>query len=272
MIDIEIVEASQFHKILTSGRTSPLLITCERASGEVLDVVAKFAGGRHCTKNSLCAEMIAAQLAADLGLPIPKPVSVGWDAVFANSVMDPSARQVIAASTPPAFGSTFFSGGFVSWNGPRKFVSDAQRQMALAIFVFDTLIGNPDRSTEKPNLVVQGEQFRVFDHELGFHDFELLIRPAMPWMIGGFNPSLTPRKHIFATQLCKDCGKLEFAAIHAAWSGLSDARIEAYVTALPAIWKAGAKLPDFAVQRIKQCRDRIDECVLECRRALNAKA
>ncbi len=270
-IVIETVEAVQFHAIMTSGRTSPLRLTCERSGGEEVDVVAKFAGGQHCTKNSLCSELIAAQLAADLGLPIPPPLLVEWGDDFASSVHDEAAKTILAASKPPAFGSTYFFGGFAILDGARKFSGDEQRQMALAIFFYDSLIGNADRSTAKPNLVVRGDQYRIFDHELTFLDHELVAKPPAPWVLGGFNSSLTPRKHIFATPLHKDVAKLDFVSLRDSWAGLSDAKIEAYETSLPVAWRTGATVPSFAIQRIKECRTHIVECVTECRRVLNAK-
>jgi hypothetical protein len=270
-IEVETVEAVQFHAVMTSGRTSPLRLTCERNGVEEVDVIAKFGGGQHCTKNSLCSELIAAQLAADLGLPIPPPLLVDWSDDFASSTHDEAAKNVLSTSRPPAFGSTFFSGGFAILTGAHKFASSEQRQMALAIFFFDALIGNSDRTIAKPNLMVRSDQYRIFDHELSFLDHELIVKPPAPWVLGGFNLSLTPRKHIFATPLRKDVAKLDFASLRDTWSGLSDAKIEAYEASLPVAWRTGATVPSFAIKRIKECRSRIEECVTECRRVLNAK-
>jgi hypothetical protein len=182
-IEIETVEAIQFHDVMTAGRTEPLRLTCERVGGELVDVIAKFAGGQHCTKDSLCAELIAAQLAANLGLPTPKPLIVNWGDEFVDAINKPDLKLKLRQSICPAYGSTLFTGGFAIWNSQRKLQSIPQKQMALAIFVFDALIGNSDRSTEKPNLMVLGETFRVFDHELAFQDFQLIVKSAAPWAI-----------------------------------------------------------------------------------------
>jgi hypothetical protein len=271
-IEIEVVEAVQFHAVMSSGRTSPLRLTCERSNGEPVDVIAKFAGSQHCTYNSLCSELIAAQLAADLGLPIPPSLLIEWGEDFAASIHDAAAKAIIAASISPAFGSTFLSGGFAIANNAQKFGNAEQRQMALAIFFFDALIGNSDRTIFKPNVFVRGEEYRIFDHELSFLDYQLIIKTPAPWVLGGFNPSLTPRKHIFATQLYKNVAKLDFGPIRDAWLGLSDAKIDAYEASLPVAWRSGSTVPSFAIRRIKECRSRIEECVKECRRVLDAKA
>jgi hypothetical protein len=271
-IQIETVDAVQFHAVMTSGRTAPLRLTCERTTGEQVDVIAKFAGGQNCTRSSLCSELIAAQLAADLGLPIPPPVLVEWGEDFAASIHDTTAKAVIATSSPPAFGSTFYSGGFTIANGAQKFETAEQRQMALAIFFFDALIGNSDRTIAKPNVVVRGDEYRIFDHELSFLDDQLIVKPPAPWFLGGFNPSLTPRKHIFATQLLKNSAKLDFGQVRDTWAGLSDDKIDAYEYRVPVGWRTASTVPGFATRRIKECRDRIGECVTECMRVLDATA
>ena len=114
MIQVERVQAIRFNRIMTAGRTSPLLLTCEKTDGGAMEAVVKFATGKECTQSFLCAELIASQLAADLGLPTPAPVIVTWERAFADSLVEP-ARQIVSDSTPPAFGSTFVTDGFVTW-------------------------------------------------------------------------------------------------------------------------------------------------------------
>lgn len=269
VIRIETVEAVQFNQIMTSGRTTPLLLTCEKPDGSPVDAVVKFATGRHCTTSSLCAELIASQLAADLGLSTPTPMLVQWEELFTDSLVDRHARSIVEASRPPAFGSTLVTNGFNSWSTGGKLHGTEVRQRALEIFFFDVLIGNSDRGGLKPNILARGDEFRVIDHELAFRDYALLIKPPAPWSLGGFNGMMTPGAHIFATQLANGSEPLDFEPIHAAWSHLSDRQIEAYEAALPEEWKDGHGLLAFAIERIKACRDNIDQCVNECRRALN---
>ncbi len=269
MIQIERVEAVQFHAVMTAGRTSPLLLGCEKSGGNTVEAVVKFATGGECTKSSLCAELIASQLAADLGLPTPTPVIVTWEQAFADSLEDPRARKIVTGSSPPAFGSTFVTEGFATWSAGRKLIGDEFRQMALAIFFFDAVIGNSDRGGMKPNILVRGDSFRLIDHEMAFQDYRLFLKPAPPWALGGINGLVTPGVHIFAVQLIKNAKELDFGPLRGAWAALSDRQIEAYEASLPAEWATDPQLTAFAVARIKECRDRIDDCVAECRRALN---
>lgn len=271
MIRIERVEAVQFNQIMTKGRTSPLLLTCERADGGTIEAVVKFATGRECTIASLCAELIAAQLAVDLGLPTPTPVVVTWEEIFASGIIEPQAREVVISSSPPAFGSTFVTNGFVTWPTDRKFLGDVARTTALATFFFDAMIGNSDRGGMKPNILVRGDDFRLIDHEMAFRDYLLFVKALPPWALGGLNGMVTPGAHIFAGQLAKNANGLDFDPIRNAWAGLSDRQIEAYEASLPPEWTVDRRIVAFAVERIKECRNRIDDCVTECRRALNVR-
>jgi hypothetical protein len=269
MLHIEHVEAIQFNSVMTAGRTTPLLLTCERADGKTMETVVKFASGAHCTQSSLCAELIASQLAADLGLPTPTPVLVRWEQAFADSLLEPLARQVVTSSAPPAFGSTFVTGGFATWSSDRKLIGESLRQTALATFFFDAMIGNSDRGGIKPNILVRGDSLRLIDHEMAFRDYMLVVKPTPPWALGGLNAMVIPGAHIFANRLVNGVKELDFGPIRAKWAALSDRQIEAYVTALPSEWNAGHQLTAFAIGRIKECRNRIDDCVTECRRVLN---
>jgi hypothetical protein len=154
LIQIERVEAIRFDRIMSAGRTSPLLLACEKVNFSVTEAVVKFATGKECTQSSLCAELIASQLAADLGLPTPIPVIVTWSTEFAVGLVDQQARAIVENSAPPAFGSILVTDGFTTWPTGKKIVGYDARQTALAIFFFDAMIGNGDRRTAKPNIFI----------------------------------------------------------------------------------------------------------------------
>ena len=77
---------------------------------------------------------------------------------------------------------------------------------------------------------------------------------------------MTPGKHIFRGKLSKQT--LDFAPIRAAWSALSDGRVEGYSTALPAEWAAAAVEIAAATRLIKDARNHIDGCLAEVQRVL----
>lgn len=60
----------------TSGRTGPLIAECETEGGETVEVFCKLSAGCEEGVVHLAREVVAACLAADLGLPVPKPYLV----------------------------------------------------------------------------------------------------------------------------------------------------------------------------------------------------
>ena len=128
MKQIERVEAIRFHQIMTAGRTTPLLLTCETQDGGELEAVVKFASGATCPPSSLCAELISSQLAADLLLPTPTPVVVDWQEEFAESLQGNTERDIVLKSRPPAFGSTNITGGFSTWPAGGSFANAEARK------------------------------------------------------------------------------------------------------------------------------------------------
>ncbi|MFZ3219952.1 MAG: hypothetical protein WA174_07955 [Rhodoferax sp.] len=67
------VEAIRFDRAMATGKTKPILVACERSTGEEIEVVAKFTYGCNNSPEALVREAIAAILAKDLGLPVPEP-------------------------------------------------------------------------------------------------------------------------------------------------------------------------------------------------------
>jgi hypothetical protein len=70
---MEVLEltATQFIKPMSTGRNHPLLLGCENAAAEPVEVVVKFRGKEMAEKAQI-AELITAQLADELGLQSPQ--------------------------------------------------------------------------------------------------------------------------------------------------------------------------------------------------------
>ena len=79
----------EFSRTTTNGRTRPAIVVCETAAGDQIDVVAKFSASCDHGVVNLAREVVAACLAADLGLPIPKPFLLDIQPDWAASVADP---------------------------------------------------------------------------------------------------------------------------------------------------------------------------------------
>jgi hypothetical protein len=254
----------QFDRATTSGRTHPAIVVCETTKGEQIDVVAKFSASCDQGVINLARETIAACLAADLGLPIPKPFLLDIKPDWAASVADPVARAAIQRSAPVAFGSTLAGPQFSAWNDGNT-LRPAMRPTALGIFVFGAIIQNPDRRSSNPNCLIRGDAIRIFDHELAFNH-GMILGWIPPWQLGGLQHFLQPGFHIFRDKLHLE--NLDFDPVKESWERIVDSHLAQYAATVPAEW-ADAKLAvETALALIRDARDRIEACLIEVRRVL----
>jgi hypothetical protein len=178
------VVAKTFHKFMTAGRTSPVLLSCEPEDDRPTDYVVKLAGGMELGTAGLIREVIASQLAAALGISRPTPSIVLIEADLAELIAEfqPDKAAIIQASIGNNFGSELMK-EIIIWPVDRS-LPDSMIEMAGNIFAFDSLIQNPDRRFDNPNLVVQREDIRIFDHESAFSFLLAIFPSAHPWQLG----------------------------------------------------------------------------------------
>jgi hypothetical protein len=164
---LETVAPVRFHAAVTSGRTRPARIECEKPDGTSVEVIGKFSAGCDRGEVALAMEVVAACLADDLGLPIPQPYLLDMQPAFVATVSDAERMRLMRASNSLAFGSTEAGSGFRIWSKtdtiPNDMVPDA-----LGVFCFDAFIVNADRREGNPNLLVKGREIRIIDHESSF--------------------------------------------------------------------------------------------------------
>jgi hypothetical protein len=258
------VTAIELVRVAGNGRTKPVMLVCRDAEGAEIELFAKLSARCEQGVVHLVREAIAACLAGDLGLPVPQPFLVELSPAWIAAVPEPGTRDAMAASSPVAFGSRLVGRQFAAWHSGVTLRAETV-ETALGIFVFDAIVQNVDRREGNPNCLVLGPHLRIFDHELAFaHKSILQWRP--PWQPGGLQALLTPGHHIFRDKLCKHA--LNFAAVRAAWAGLSDDRIDAYAAGLPPEWAEAADQVAASIALIKAARDHIDGCLNEVRRVL----
>ncbi len=258
------VTAIEHHAMISSGKTQPSRVVCERHDGTTVEVVAKFSAGCEEKETSLAREVIAACLARDLGLPVPEPFLVDVHPSWADQVIYLAQRAKIKASSPVAFGSYQVTGGYSVWH-PETRISEAMLPVAAAIFTFDAIIQNADRRTDNPNCLVKGAQICIFDHELAFtHGVVIGWKP--PWTLGGLETLERAGFHIFRAGLLGRA--LDFDPIKMAWASLSDARMAEYGLMVPSEWASAAGAVKTALTLIRDARDNIDACLAEVKRVL----
>ena len=250
-------------RVAVQGRTGPLLSDCVSEDDEVVEVFLKLSAGCDQQVVNLAREAIAACLAADLGLPVPKPWLVEIPPEVIESTTDVNVADKLRRSATVAFGSTRLE-GYSAWRSPQR-LSNAMRPIAANILLFDAIIQNPDRRTENPNCLFRGDDLRIIDHELAFAH-RLILSWRAPWESGGMKEFESPGNHIFVNEM--KGVPFDFGEIKSRWTTLSDARLREYERAIPPEWAAARDDIDVALTLIADARDNIDACIGEIGRIL----
>lgn len=137
--------------------------------------------------------------------------------------------------------------------------------MGLAGHREAAFIENPDRKPSNPNLLVKGDEFRVFDHELSLRTIGVFPKPE-PWRVGYLDLLMRPDGHVFAGRIRR--ADVDLTRVRAAWLSLSDDCLADYEAALPMEWNEAAGMVEAALSHVRMVLDRIDDCLREIGRIL----
>lgn len=235
--------ATKFTKAMSTGRTRPLLLGCEDARGGTFEVVVKLRGPEMTARTQL-AELIASQLADDLGLTVPQAAVVNVPPGFETVISDPELARLVRGSHGLNFGSVHLGTGFTTWP-PDRNPMGVQRDQAADIFAFDALIQNPDRRTANPNVWARSDRLGVYDHEQAFSFLAVPIlggAPA-PWTAAQHSQAFRfLEQHVFYRSLRG--GRLNFGPFEERLRALTEKHLRAYVHAAPGEWLGGSDFPD----------------------------
>ena len=164
---------------MTLPRLAASRVVSALRSGSSLPVVVDSPGGRFVTKlrgaaqgvTSLIAEIIVAELAQVLGLPVPDRALMELPPEVPSDDAGDELRQLLDASAG-------LNLGFRELQGARELRLSERDQLddefAARLLWLDGLVMNPDRSEQNPNLLLWNRQPWLIDHgaALGFqHDW-----------------------------------------------------------------------------------------------------
>ena len=132
--------------------------------------VVKFRGAGQGRK-VLVAEVICAELARALGLPIPDLVTVDVDPVLAMAEPDQEVQELLRASAGLNLGMDYLPGALDLDAACAPGAGPVDSELAGRILWFDALVGNVDRSWRNPNLLCWHGRPYLIDHgaALTFH-------------------------------------------------------------------------------------------------------
>lgn len=182
---LPVVTATEFIKVMKSGRTAPILCGCSnqdgKPAGEFVVKLRQRIGGTR----GLLQEFLGSRLASHFGILVPEVGAVEIDLEFAEA-LDEQDRN-LAASAKASIGLNFGTAIInpaTTWLVDKS-IPDAMWRDAVNIFAFDALIQNPDRRSANPNLFTQGDNIYVYDHETSFSFLFAVARSADPWNLEG---------------------------------------------------------------------------------------
>ena len=261
------VEAVRYDRKMHNGKTTPFLLACEKETGEEVELVAKFSKGceDHC--GGLICEAISAALAKDLGLPIPRPYVVNISPQFIATVGEPAHRLFLEQSCPKGFGSERLPDSYSTWIPPTGKISDSLLASARSVIAFDSLFVNSDRRAENPNLMFNGSQIAVIDHEMALRQ-DMLLFWKTPWTSGAFESPFSLEKHLFYP-ITKGSKFSDFSEFLQKLKTITDARIEEYASAIPVEWHNKKERISTAVKYIRDLRDNAHPAITELTKALS---
>jgi hypothetical protein len=154
------ITATRYVTALREGGSLPGLV---EADDDGLYVV-KFRGAGQ-GPGSLVAEVVAGELARNIGLPVPELVIAEVPEELGHAEPDPEIRELIDASRGENVGMDFLPGAlpFDLAGGVRP-----DPDLAAEIVWFDWLVTNVDRTPRNPNLLTWHGNIWMIDHGAAF--------------------------------------------------------------------------------------------------------
>jgi hypothetical protein len=153
---IRTVEVIRYVTPLREGGSLPAIVEADDLGTYVL----KFRGAGQGVK-VLIAELLAAELARVLELPVPEVVFAELDAVLARTEPDSEIQALLEASAGLNLAMDYLPGS-LGYNVRKSAPPDPE--LASAIVWFDAYLTNVDRTPRNPNLLLWHRRLWMIDH------------------------------------------------------------------------------------------------------------
>lgn len=180
------IEALNAFDLFDKGTTLPLAVWgVDTTTGDRNQFVVKLKNSQRMTTTSSAFELIAAWMAMEIEFPVAEPVLVNISSDFVETAMKGrDGYRTALQSEGINFGSKYLAGysniPALSFSLPENLI-----QTAKLIYVFDIFIANTDRGHQRPNIIFNGSNLLIFDHELAFSFVRILsfLRNKTPWIL-----------------------------------------------------------------------------------------
>lgn len=174
------VHAQLYSRTFNTGTNTPVLLRgYDEVSEQDLDVIVKFFAARRMSKEASVRELVAAFIAMEWNISVVEPAIVNITSEFVKTMRGQNVYQTASKSLGLNVGSLYI-------DDYRQIVindnlSEAQKKHAKRIFCFDAFIMNTDRTFEKPNMITDGKNITIFDHEASFSFLKIIGGYDEPW-------------------------------------------------------------------------------------------
>jgi hypothetical protein len=240
---LETWEAKRLERIISSGRTRPLVIECSRSSDEIEDdsgvssedslKVVKAFDLPEISDFSLFSELFGNSLARVLGLETPEPCLVHISGPFANSANVILGREGLTLKAGLASGCQYFSGGYR--NVIPETLSVDELQEAAQIYAFDLLVQNPDRVKQRPNCAMSSAGITTYDFETAFSFVFVIGKQALPYEVSKHNLA---KNHLFYPALRARKKELDWKPFVSRLRKVTQIELERMTAGFPPAWLA----------------------------------
>ena len=150
--------------------------------------VVKFRGAGQ-GPGALVSEVVAGEIARQIGLPVPELVLVNVAPELGHAEPDPEIQELIEASPGSNLGMDFLPGALPFALSPEE---DFDPGLAADIVFFDALVTNIDRTPRNPNLLTWHDQTWLIDHGASFYR----QHGARPLAETATSPTPVMREHV----------------------------------------------------------------------------
>jgi hypothetical protein len=200
---------------------------------------------------SFLCEFVAYHLADWLSISTPSPAIAHVSKEFVDAMPDVPAKAAFAKSLGLNFATNFLTPGFSTWPVDKRIPGNLT-QTCLEMFAFDVLLQNPDRRKDNPNLLWNGDEIYLYDHEMAFSfifdakaknsPIDSLNAPALKFFT----------THVFFLELRKK--KIDLSRMEGALASIKDDALLEVEQQLPKDWNSQHLGPILAY--IKALRDK----------------
>lgn len=196
---LPVVEALNAFDLFDKGTTKPLgIVGVDRNTGERGEYVVKFKNSDRMTTKSSAFELMGAWMAMELELPVVQPALVNVSSEFVETSLKGrdgyrAAQQSLGLNFASKYQSGYQNIPEISFSLP-----DELQEIAKLIYVFDVFIANTDRGHQRPNVIFNGSNLLIYDHELAFSFLQILpfLKNKSPWILNETDRILY-EKHFF---------------------------------------------------------------------------